>query len=268
MELSGCDACLVLEGADLDLVSRALAFGLRFKGSATCVAPRRVLGRAATLAALESKLALAAGTIPPRRVDPEMAARVKDLVDDAVAAGARVAAGRADGSESMPVIVVANARAGMRLLTEDLFAPVISLVPATSDDDAVAATNANPYALGAAVFGPLDAARRIADRLEVGCVVINDVIVPTADPRLPFGGRRASGFGVTRGAEGLLEMTAVKTVSTRRGRMRQHLEPHEPGDNAIFLAYLRATHSGAWRVRAAALYALVRALARRNQVRA
>jgi hypothetical protein len=50
--------------------------------------------------------------------------------------------------------------------------------------------------------------------------------------------------------------------------MRQHLEPHEPGDDAIFLAYLRAAHSGAWRVRAAAIYALVRALARRNQVRA
>ena len=268
MELSGCDACCVLDGADLDLVARALAFGLRFKGSATCIAPRRVLGRAATLLTIESKLAEAARTIPPRRVDPEMAARVKDLVDDAVAAGARVAVGRADGGTSMPVIVVANARAEMPLLMEDLFAPVISLVPVASDDDAVTATNANPYALGAAVFGPLDAARRIADRLEVGCVVINDVIVPTADPRLPFGGRRASGFGVTRGAEGLLEMTAVKTVSTRRGRMRQHLEPHKPGDNAIFLAYVRAAHSGAWHVRAAALYALVRALMRRDQVRA
>jgi hypothetical protein len=61
-------------------------------------------------------------------------------------------------------------------------------------------------------------------------------------------------------------MTALKTVSTRRGRMRQHLDPQRPGDEAIFLAYVRAAHSGVWRARAAALYALVRALARRDQV--
>ena len=266
MELSGCDACLVLEGADLDLVARALSFGLRFKGSATCIASRRVMGRARTLATLEAKLTEAARTMPPRRVDPGMAARVKQLVEDAVASGARLASGRADGNESMPIIVVANARAGMPLLTEDLFAPVISLVPVESDDDAIAATNANPYALGAAVFGPLGAARKIADRLEVGCVVINDVIAPTADPRLPFGGRRASGFGVTRGAEGLLEMTAVKAVTIRRGQMLQHLDPPQPRDASIFLAYVRAAHAGTWRARAAGLLALARALIGREQV--
>jgi len=265
MELSGCDACLVLEGADLGLVARALSFGLSFKGSATCIAPRRVLASAATLALLEAKLTEAASAIPARRVDPEMAARVKRLVDDAVASGARLASGRADGDTSMPVIVVANARAGMPLLTEDLFAPVISLIPTESDDDAVAAANANPYALGAAVFGPLDAARRITGRLEVGCVVINDVIAPTADPRLPFGGRRASGFGVTRGAEGLIELTAVKTVSIRTGRMLQHLDPLKPGDAALFLSYVRAAHAGTWRARAAGLYALALALARRER---
>ena len=54
---------------------------------------------------------------------------------------------------------------------------------------------------------------------------MNDVIVPTADPRLPFGGRKHSGFGVTRGAEGLLEMTVLKCVTVRRGRFRPHLDP-------------------------------------------
>ncbi len=268
MELSGCDACLVLEGADLDLVTRALTFGLRFKGSATCIAPRRVLGSAATLAVLETKLTEAARAIPQRQVEPETAARVKRLVDDAVASGARLASGRVDGSVSMPVLVVTNARAGMPLLTEDLFAPVISLIPTPSDDDAVATANANPYALGASVFGPRDAARRIAGRLEVGCVIINDVIAPTADPRLPFGGRRASGFGVTRGAEGLLELTAVKTVSIRKGRMLRHLDPPKPGDDAIFLSYVRAAHAGTWRARAAGLYGLALALARRERAQA
>jgi len=47
--------------------------------------------------------------------------------------------------------------------------------------------------------------------------------VPTADPRLPFGGRGRSGFGLTRGTEGLLEMTVVKTVGVRRS-FRLHLD--------------------------------------------
>ena len=96
-------------------------------------------------------------------------------------------------------------------------------------------------------------------------MVINDVIAPTADPRLPFGGRRASGFGVTRGAEGLIELTAVKTVSIRTGRMLQHLDPLKPGDAALFLSYVRAAHAGTWRARAAGLYALALALARRER---
>lgn len=265
MELSGCDACLVLDGADLDLVARALAFGLRFKGSATCIAPRRVIASPGTLAALEPKLVAAAREIAPRFVDPSSAARVKALVDDAVARGARVACGGPEGGTMMAVAVVADARADMPLLREDLFAPILSLVPAAGEDGAIAAANACPYALGASVFGPEAAARRVAERLDAGCVQINDVIAPTGDPRLPFGGRRASGFGVTRGAEGLLEMTAIKTVSVRKGRMLQHLDPVRPEDESLFLGYLRAAHGATWRGRAAAAGSLIAALARRGR---
>jgi hypothetical protein len=62
--------------------------------------------------------------------------------------------------------------------------------------------------------------------------------MPTADPRLPFGGRGRSGFGVTRGAEGLLEMTVVKTVSLRRGAFRPHLAAARPGDAARYAALI------------------------------
>jgi len=265
MELSGCDACLVLDGADLDLVARALAFGLRFKGSATCVAPRRVFARAEALAILESKLVLAARTIAPRCAAASVASRVKVLVDDAVSRGARVPTGAPDGGTLMPVVVVGDARVDMPLLREDLFAPIVSLVPVSGVDDAVDSANACPYALGASVFGPEAAAREVASRLDVGCVQINDVIASTADPRLPFGGRRASGFGVTRGAEGLLDMTAIKAVSTRRGRMLQHLDAPRPGDQAIFLGYLRAAHAGSWRARARAFFDLAAALVRRGR---
>ena len=74
-------------------------------------------------------------------------------------------------------------------------------------------------------------ARRLAVRIRAGTVTINDLIAPTADPRLPFGGRGQSGYGVTRGAEGLLELTCVKTTSLRRGRLRPHYQPTTTADD-------------------------------------
>ena len=80
-------------------------------------------------------------------------------------------------------------------------------------------------------------------------MVVNDVIVPTADPRLPFGGRGESGFGVTRGAEGLLDLTVPKVVAVRRGRRLPHLEDPHPADADLFRAYLALAHGGGLRTR-------------------
>ena len=129
----------------------------------------------------------------------------------------------------------------------------------------MASANANPYALGASVFGPLDAARRVAGRLEVGCRVINDVIAPTGDPRLPFGGRRASGFGVTRGAEGLLELTAPKVITVSRSKFRPAFDPPHPKDEAMLKAYLKLTHGRGLGQRARALVALCKSLSGRSK---
>jgi aldehyde dehydrogenase (NAD+) len=118
-----------------------------------------------------------------------------------------------------------------------------------TEDEAVAWASESPYGLGAAVFGSDRRARAFAEKLRVGVVVINDVIVPTADPRLPFGGRGRSGFGVTRGAMGLLEMTAVKAISVRRGTWRPHFAPKSSDDPDLFIAFIRSLHSYGWRNR-------------------
>ncbi len=64
------------------------------------------------------------------------------------------------------------------------------------------------------------------------------MIAPTADARVPFGGRDRSGFGVTRGAEGLLEMTRIKTVITQRRRWLPHLDGARETDAPIFTALI------------------------------
>lgn len=243
MELSGNDPVVVLPGADLEVVANALAYGLRLNGGATCIAPRRVFVPHAQAATLEQALLRQVGAIPAAFVPERVADRLRALVAEAVAQGARLVCGEARDGRVSPVIL-ADATPAMRLLQEDVFAPWLALAPVAGVEEAFDGLRACPYALGAAIFGPEREARALAGRLPAGSVCINDLIMPTADPRLPFGGRGLSGFGVTRGAEGLLEMTVVKTVSIRRGRFRPHLEAPRPGDAERFGGLIGLLYGG------------------------
>lgn len=245
VELSGCDAAFVREDADLDLVCRALAFAFRLKNGQTCIAPRRILVARAVAAELEKRLVALGEEIGPLAVPPRSALAAAWLVADAVQQGARLCAGQISTEDArLAPVVVADASPDMALLQEDVFAPVVALVPVEDDEHALAIAARCPYALGATVFGGEPGASALARRIRAGVVTINDVIAPTADPRLPFGGRGRSGFGVTRGAEGLLEMTALKAVCTHHGKRHPHLAPTRDGDENLFLAYLRAVHGG------------------------
>jgi acyl-CoA reductase-like NAD-dependent aldehyde dehydrogenase len=264
LELSGNDAVFVLPDADLALATDALAFGLRLNGGATCIAPRRVFVPQAQAAELERRLQSRLAGLPPLPVAASTLERLAPLLDDARCAGCRImgAAPRAAVTAMSPVLV-ADAPPELALLQADIFAPVLALLPVRDCEEALRFDEMCPYALGASVFGPEEPARRLAVRIRAGAVTINDLIVPTADPRLPFGGRGESGYGVTRGAEGLLELTAIKTVSIRRGRRRPHYEPRTAIDQTVFHQYLRAAHGGGWVGRIRACASLCAALGRR-----
>jgi acyl-CoA reductase-like NAD-dependent aldehyde dehydrogenase len=183
VELSGNDCVIVHRSADLKRAARAIAFGLRLNGGATCIAPRRIL------------------------VDAE--------VRDALIFSLQVEAGY------------------------DFGIPVLSF---DTPDEAIAHANRGCLALGASIFADEAVARKIATRISAGAVVINDMIVPTADPRFPFGGRKASGFGTTRGEEGLLQMTVLKAIAVQGGRRLRHLEPLPENAEELFVGYVRAVH--------------------------
>jgi aldehyde dehydrogenase (NAD+) len=99
------------------------------------------------------------------------------------------------------------------------------------------------YALTVAIFGKEHEALKLAREVRAGTVLLNDLIAPTADARVPFGGARESGFGTTRGAEGLLEMTAVKTLLIRRGRNTRHFAATSAEHLPLFEGMVRATHA-------------------------
>ena len=240
MELSGCDAAFVMQGAEIDLVARCLVYGLTLNSGATCIAPRRIFVLENMAGDLERAIVRLLPAISGARTPAPIAQRLSHLLHQAVRSGARII----QASPDCPA-VLADARCDMQLLQEDVFAPWLAIVPVVDMASAIRQAEACPYALGASIFGPLAEARELARQVKAGSVCINDVIVPTADPRLPFGGSGRSGFGRTRGAEGLLEMTAVKSVSMRRGRFRPHLAAPRAQDEARFATMIRLLH-GKW----------------------
>ena len=239
MELSGSDPVFVLPGADLDLVAACLAYGLRLNGGATCIAPRRVFITRDRAAALESALLARLPAIPDAAVPPAIAGRLQALLTQAAGMG-----GRVHRTDPARPAILADARMEMPLLQQDVFAPWLALVPVGTMDEALRLDRRSPYALGASIFGPATPAAAFAPRVRAGSVCINDLIAPTADPRLPFGGAARSGFGRTRGAEGLLEFTAPKSISHRRLPLRPHLAPPTAADAPRFAALCRWLHGG------------------------
>lgn len=275
MELSGCDAVIVRSDADLDLTAKALKFSLELNGGATCLAPKRVFVARDVATELERRLShlwdsTANGDRQPMKYKNHtrpIRETVRSLIEGAVAGGARFVSGgiSREGFVTLPVIL-AGVSPGQRLLREDVFAPVLSLVIVADDNEAIAQVNRCPFALSAAIFSRDEtAARALARQVNAGTVTINDLIVPTADARLPFGGRKRSGFGVTRGAEGLLELTVPKTVTITRGRFRPAFEPPHPADMALFRSYLSLVHGCDLKTRARALISLIQTICNRKR---
>jgi acyl-CoA reductase-like NAD-dependent aldehyde dehydrogenase len=263
MELSGCDAVVVRADADLDLVVKALTFGLRLNGGATCLAPKRVFVASARATELEGRLAEA---LKAEVTVQTVSDQIDNLVRDAITGGAHFIAGGRERQNALRLpAILGGVTPSAQILREDVFAPVVAVVTVADDHEAVLRVNHCPFALGVSIFSADEsAARMLSGRLSAGVVTINDLILPTADARLPFGGRRQSGFGVTRGAEGLLELTTPQVVTVTRGKFRPSFDAPRAGDEEMFAAYLRAAHERSPWARVAAGWRLIRHLMRRN----
>lgn len=266
MELSGSDPVFVLPGADLDQAAGAIVAGLTLNAGRSCIGPRRLFASRATVDELRELIA-------NRLTDQEAAPltgtaleRVQGLVKAADAAGCSFQPSRPDGDRGLLApCLLADARPVLSHFDDDIFAPVLALVAVDDMEEALALAAACPYALGASIFGPVAEAVAFAARVKAGAVTINDLIVPTADPRLPFGGSGKSGFGVTRGAEGLLAFTKIKTVSISAARRRPYHQPPAPEDAVLFQAYAELAHGAGFAPRLRALIRLMATAGRRSR---
>ncbi|MBA4065807.1 MAG: aldehyde dehydrogenase [Isosphaera sp.] len=281
LELSGCDAMFVLADADVGLAAKAAWFGVTLNRGQTCIAVRRVFVHRGAAAAFADELRkLAAAAVPVELVTEAQRHQAERLIADAVARGATPLANpdRQGGGDVTPSLTVGvrlqptfllDAPADAAVCREACFAPVAAVIPFDTVDDAVSRAAGSPFGLGASVFtADAAAARDLAARLPAGSVSVNDVLAPTAHPATPFGGRGASGWGVTQGAEGLLGMTVPQVVTVRRGRFRPHLDEAakpDPATGEFLRGLLRWTHGRGLREKLGGLWQMVRGARRKRR---
>mmetsp|Transcript_38910 Transcript_38910/g.82686 ORF Transcript_38910/g.82686 Transcript_38910/m.82686 type:complete len:153 (-) Transcript_38910:481-939(-) len=123
--------------------------------------------------------------------------KVKEIVDDAKKAGAKILAG-GEAPEGKgyfyPPTIITEVKEGVRIVDEEQFGPVLPVMPYSSIDEAVDRANSSEYGLGASVWSSdLTRAQEVADRLHAGTVWINKHA--DLSPNVPFGGAKASGIG-------------------------------------------------------------------------
>jgi succinate-semialdehyde dehydrogenase/glutarate-semialdehyde dehydrogenase len=144
---------------------------------------------------------------------------VETQVENARALGANILAGGKRLPELGPQFysptLITEVSPAMQLMQQETFGPVLPVIPFTTDDEAVRLTNASEFGLAASVFTK-DAKRgnAIAQRLNAGAVMINDLLSCFAMPEAPHGGTRASGIGRTHGIMGMRETVRPKYIDS------------------------------------------------------
>lgn len=227
LELGGKAANIVLDDAHIAGAARGAVFGTFFHSGQVCQSGTRVLVQRGILDAFVEQLLADVARIqvgPPGEISttfgPLINAAQRDRCLEYIALakeeGARLACGGGapahleSGFYVEPTVFV-DANNSMRAAREEIFGPVVVVIPFDTDEEALAIANDSPYGLSGAVW-TADEARGLwfADRLEAGTVWINDFHL--LNPKYPFGGYKRSGIGRELGPEGLEAFLATKHV--------------------------------------------------------
>jgi acyl-CoA reductase-like NAD-dependent aldehyde dehydrogenase len=229
LEHGGVAPVIVAADADLDFALPLLAKGGFYHAGQVCVSVQRVFTQRAIAAKLAERLAATAQqlkvgdpTLPDTEVGPLIrhseVQRVDQWVHEAVAGGAKLlCGGRALGPSCYAPTVLLDPAADSRVMTHEVFGPVVCVAGYDALDEAIAAANSLPYAFQAAVFSrDVDTALRAARRLNASAVMINDHTAFRVD-WMPFAGLRESGLG-TGGIPFSMDDMQVKKMIVLRSR--------------------------------------------------
>lgn len=229
LELGGADAAVVRADADLDRAASGILWSGFSNAGQSCGGAQRVLVHRQVYDAFLEKLgakvrALRVGDGADWDCDmgamigSRQKASVRAQVAACVAAGARIAARSASGDLEAddalcPALVLADVRPDMPIMAEEVFGPVVAVVPVADDEEALALADASPYGLTASVWSrDRAAAYSLASRLNAGAVMVNDHLMSHGLAETPWGGYGDSGLGRTHGEEGFREMVRAQVV--------------------------------------------------------
>jgi succinate-semialdehyde dehydrogenase/glutarate-semialdehyde dehydrogenase len=228
LELGGSDAYLVLEDADIDLAVEKCVTSRLLNNGQSCIAAKRFLVHNSVYGEFADKFAqamrrqrLGDPMLPDTDIGPlaraDLAHGLALQVEKSVRLGAILLCGGRqqslpEESAFFPPTLLSDVRPGMPAFDEELFGPVAALVRVHSESEAITLANQSAFGLGAGVFTrDLVRGRFIAaNLLQAGNCAVNDFV--KSDPRLPFGGIKASGFGRELSHFGLREFTNIKSV--------------------------------------------------------
>ncbi len=227
LELGGKSAAIVLDDADLQQTVAGLQFASLMNNGQACVAQTRILASrdrydevVDALASMVSALRVGNPAEADTEVGPLVAQRQQERVEKYIALGQEEGARLVVGGNGRPAgidhgwyvqpTVFADATNDMRIAREEIFGPVLTVIPFTDVDDAVRIANDSDYGLAGSVWtADPDRGIDIARRVRTGTYGVNQY---TMDFVAPFGGFKGSGIGREFGKEGLEEYTELKSI--------------------------------------------------------
>jgi acyl-CoA reductase-like NAD-dependent aldehyde dehydrogenase len=222
---------IVCADADIDRTARALVWGAFANQGQVCVSVERVYAHQSVHDELVEKIVANVEKLRPGDDTGSMTWEhqteiVEDRIKSALGAGAKLRTGgkrRGQGLAFSPTVLT-DCRQDMDVMRKEIFGPVMPIMKVRDEEEALALANDSHLGLMAYVFtADKHKARRLAERLEAGTVMVNDCLLTYGAPETPWGGVKQSGIGVTHSEKGLRDLCQARHVNYDRLALKKEL---------------------------------------------
>jgi succinate-semialdehyde dehydrogenase/glutarate-semialdehyde dehydrogenase len=232
LELGGKAAAVVCADADVDRTAKALVWGAFANQGQVCASVERVYAHQAVHDELVQKVLAEVDKLRPVEDTGSMTWErqteiVEQRIQSAVQSGAKLRAGgkrRSDKGLAFAPTVLTDCRQDMEIMRAEIFGPVMPIMKVRDEEEAIQLANDSHLGLLAYVFtADGQKGRRLAEKIESGTTIVNDVLITYGAPETPWGGIKQSGIGVTHSEKGLRELCQARHVNYDRIALKREL---------------------------------------------